>query len=341
MASSKRAETLHIPEARFVRPDGTTQLVQPVLEGSGAYLRPGRAFYDASQHKDKLQCPYCNLRVDFNKGSGAMICGTQLEGTRAHFKKAPRQNHEPTCKLPKTAGSSDSEIDLNAPYRIHLNMLLGGRTDPEHPVYERAQGGKVVARDPRLQPEEVVVPGDTTDEKKIVKKYKESVPVKSVHDLVDLMRRGDVARLKGALVVHNTVVPWTDFAILNERRLKSLMDRLRNGASHPVLLHVGLYQAAEGRYAEGQKLFYERDEKGARFIIPRIYMDGPGTADSFPTRGNYLVVGMARMHFNERGGAYFLNISIKNPDQVTSYSPADLAAEARARAEKRQTAPAL
>lgn len=339
MASSKRSETLHIPEARFVKPDGTTQLVQPVLEGSGAYLRPGRTFYDASQHKHKLLCPYCNLRVDFNKGSGAIICGTQLEGTRAHFKKAPWQEHEPTCKLPKTAGSSDSVIDPNAPYRIHLNMLLGGRADLEHPVYERAQGGKVIARDPRLKPEEVIVPGDSPGKSKTIKRYKESVPVKSVHDLIDLMRRGDFARLRGALVVHNTIVPWTDFAILNESRLKSLMDRLRNGASHPVLLHVGLSAPAKGLYAEGQKLFYERDQKGARFIIPRIYMDGPRTADSFPAQGHYLVVGMARARFNEKGGACFLNISIKSPDQVTSYSPGDLIAEARARAEKRQTAP--
>lgn len=340
MASSKRTETLHIPEARFINPDGTTQLVQPVLEESGAYLRPGRAFYNASQHKNKLLCPYCDLRVDFNKGSGAIICGTQLGGTRAHFKKAPKQDHEPTCKLPKTAAPSDSEIDHNAPYRIHLNILMGGKADSEHPVYERAQGGKVIAHDPRLQPEEVIIPGNTPDQKKVIKRYKESVSVKSVQDLIDLMRRGEKARLMDSLVVHTTIVPWMDFAILDDKsRMRHLVNRLKNGASHPVLLHVGLYSAAEGKYAEGAKLFYERDEQGAHFITPRIYMDGLDTQGSFPTRGNYLVVGMARIKFNEKSRNHFLNISLKEPAQVEFCNLGDLRAEARVQAAKRQMAP--
>ncbi len=330
-SSKKRAETLHIPEARFVQPDGTTQLVQPVLVGTEQRIRPGRVAYDHEKHHMKLLCPYCDVRVDFNKGSGA-ACGTQLDGQRPHLKTARGQEHAATCKLPTIAHDSDSQVDKSAPYRVHLNMLLGGRTDHLRPVYERAKGGKVVANDARLRPQEIDM-GDRT-----IKVYKEAVSIKHVRDLYDLMRRGEAERLRHALVVHNTVLPWTDFAIMNKKRLETLMDRLLNGASHPVLLHMGLEHKAHGA-AVGRKTFYKRDSSGAKFIIPRVYMDGPGTENAFPRAGDYLVVGMPRVHFNEKSGAYFLNISVKNPGQVMAFSPQDLLLEARTKAAKRQMEP--
>ena len=331
LSSKKRAETLHIPEARFVQPDGTTQLVQPVLVGTQQRIRPGRVAYDPEKHHMKLLCPYCNVRVDFNKGSGA-ACGTQLDGQRPHLKTAPGQDHAADCKLPTIPHDSDSQIDKNAPYRVHLNMLLGGRSDRLRPVYERVKGGKVIANDERLRPQELDVDGHT------VKIYKEAVPIKDVRALYDLMRRGEGERLRHSLVVHNTVTPWTDFAILNKKRLEGLVDRLLNGASHPVMLYVGLDRPGQAM-VEGRKVFYKRDSGGAKFIIPRIYMDGQGTDNAFPVAGNYLVVGMPRVHFNEKSGAYFLNISVKDPVQVMPFSPQDLLLEARAKAAKRQVEP--
>lgn len=335
MSSSKRAETLHIPEARFVLPDGSTQLVQPVLAGTEKYLRPGRVPYDHEKHHLKLLCPYCDVRVDFNNSSGAS-CGVQIEGPRSYFRKAPKQDHAADCKLPHFRNASGSLIDKTAPYRVHLNMLLGGRYDPAHPVYERTQGGRIVAHDARLRPEELIVREEGNDAK-IVKIYKESVSIRHVRGLHDLIRRGSGERLKNALVVHNAVDPWQDFAIMNKGRLAGLMDRLMNGASHPVLLHVHLNESPRA-FAEGERVFYKRDEEGARFIVPRLYMDGPGTRDAMPAAGDYLVVGMARASFNERSRACFLNISVKNPDQVMAYSPAALLAEARTRAARQQTA---
>lgn len=330
-SSNKRPETLHIPEARFVQPDGTTQLVQPVLVGTADRIRPGRVAYDPEKHHMKLLCPYCDVRVDFNKGSGA-ACGTQLDGQRPHLKTARGQDHAASCKLPSIHHDSESLIDKRAPYRVHLNMLLGGRTDHLRPVYERAQGGKVVAHDERLRPQEIESGGHT------VKIYKEAVSIRHVRGLYDLMRRGEGERLRQSLVVHNTVTPWLDFAIMNKERLERLMDRLLKGASHPVLLHVGLDRPAQGM-AEGRKAFYKRDSDGAKFIIPRIYMDGQGTAQAFPAAGNYLVVGLPRVHFNDCSGAYFLNISVKDPAQVMPFSPQDLLWEARTRAARRQSTP--
>lgn len=330
-SSKKRAETLHIPEARFVQPDGSTQLVQPVLTGTEQRIRPGRVAYDPEKHHLKLLCPYCDVRVDFNKGSGA-ACGTQLDGQRPHLKTARGQEHAASCKLPTIAHNSDSQIDKDAPYRVHLNMLLGGRSDHLRPVYERARGGKVIANDERLRPQEIEI-GDRT-----VKVYKEAVSIKNVRDLYDLMRRGEGDRLRDSLVVHNTVLPWMDFAILNEKRLRDLMDRLLKGASHPVMLRVGLDRSTR-LMAEGHKTFYKRGEQGAKFVIPHIYMDGPETHDSFKTAGDYLVVGMPRVHFNDKSGAYFLNISVKEPGQVMPFSPQELLVEARAKAAKRHMEP--
>lgn len=328
-SSKKRAETLHIPEARFDESDGTTQLVQPVLPGTEQRMRPGRVAYDPEKHHMKLLCPYCDVRVDFNKGSGA-ACGTQLDGQRPHFKTARGQEHAADCKLPTIQHETDSQIDKNAPYRVHLNMLLGGRTDHLRPVYERIKGGKVVANDERLRPQEIEVDGHT------VKVYKEAVSIKHVRALYDLMRRGEGERLRHSLVVHNTVTPWTDFAILNKKRLEGLMDRLLKGASHPVMLYIGLDRAAHRQMAEGRKAFYKRDTDGAKFIIPRLYMDGADTHDVFPAAGDYLVVGMPRVHFNEKSGAYMLNISVKNPAQVMAFSPQELLLEAQAKAAKRR-----
>lgn len=327
-SSKKRAETLHIPEARFVQPDGTTQLVQPVLTGTAQPMRPGRVAYDPEKHHMKLMCPYCDVRVDFNKGSGA-ACGTQLDGQRPHLKTAPGQDHAKDCKLPSVQHESDSQIDKSAPYRVHLNMLLGGRTDHLRPIYERARGGKVVARDARLRPQEIEVDG------RMVKLYKEAVSIRDVRGLYDLMRRGEGERLLHALVVHNAVLPWTDFAILNKKRLGGLMDRLLKGASHPVLLYVGVERPGS-HMVEGRKTFYKRDSHGANFIIPRLYMDGPGTPGAFPAAGDYLVVGMPRVHLNEKSGAYFLNISLRDPAQVMKFSPQELLREAQARAARRQ-----
>lgn len=329
----KRSETLHIPEARFVAADGSVQLVQPATEG--ARLRPGRVAYDPAQHRLKLMCPYCDVRVDFNKGSGA-ACGAQVEGARAHFKKARGQEHATHCNLPHVMGDSDSIIDKAAPYRVHLNMNLGGRYDPSRPVYQRMPNGKVVAHDPRLQPELRVVNDHGVARE--VKVYKEAQSIRTVKDLHDLMRRGEAERLRGALVVHNTVTPWTDFAIMNTPRLQRLMDRLMNGASHPVLLHVSMANMPQN-HVEGAKVFYKRDQAGAHFIVPRVFLDGPQTKPAFSQPGDYLVVGVPRAHFNERSGTYFLNLSIKSPDQVMAFSPQDLVAEARARAAKRQGLP--
>lgn len=327
-SSKKRPETLHIPEARFVLPDGTTQLVQPVVAGMAQRIRPGRVPYDPEIHYKNLLCPYCDVRVDFNKGSGA-ACGTQFDGQRPHLKTARGQNHALHCKLPSIPHDSDSLVDKKAPFRVHLNMLLGGRIDHQRPVYERARGGKVIANDERLRPQEVEIDGRT------VKLYKEAVSIKHVRNLYDLMRRGESERLCNALVVHNAVVPWLDFAILNEKRLRGLMDRLLKGASHPVMLCVGLDSPARIK-AEGRKVFYKRDGQGEQFIIPRLYMDGAETHDSCAAAGDYLVVGMPRVHFNEKSGAYFLNISIKEPGQVMKFLPQDLLQEARAKAAKRQ-----
>lgn len=326
----KRSETLHIPEARYVTPEGAVQLVQPV--GAGVRLRPGRVAYDHAQHHLKLMCPYCDVRVDFNKGSGA-ACGAQVEGARAHFKKARGQEHAKDCNLPHVMGESDSIVDKTAPYRVHLNMNLGGRYDFVRPVYERMADGKVVAHDVRLQPalRSVQEAGET----RIVKVYKEAVSIRTVQDLHDLMRRGAGDRLRGALVVHNTVTPWTDFAVMNKKRLQALMDRLLNGASHPVMLHLCMEQTPQ-HHVEGAKVFYKRDEQGAHFIVPRVFLDGPQTRAAFTVAGDYLVVGIPRVQFNARSGAYFLNLSVKSAEQVMAFSPQELLAEARARVAKRQ-----
>ncbi|QQG37023.1 MAG: hypothetical protein HYS17_04465 [Micavibrio aeruginosavorus] len=335
MSAYKRVETLHIPEARFVREDGSTQLVQPVLADE-QYLRPGRIPYDREQHHMKLLCPYCDVRVDFNRGSGAAICGTQITGTRAHFRKAPGQEHGVQCKLPATGDDeSNSEIDPRAPYRIHLNMLMGGAAGNQPPVYGRAKGGKVITFDERLQPQKAIVPVKD-GQGRIVKRYKKTVSVRDVQDIIGLMKKGEFDRLKNSLVIHNTVVQWTDFAILNAQRLRALVDRLLRGASHPIMLHFGLEKPVRGLYAEGNKILYKQEGENDWPIVPRIYMDGPDTKDVFNAKGAYLVMGMPRVHFNKRSGVYFLNISLKSSGQVAAYSPAALLAEARERAQMRQ-----
>lgn len=339
--AKKRSETLHIPEARFIEGDGTVRLVQPV--SAGERVRPGRVAYDPEKHRMKLMCPYCDVRVDFNKGSGA-ACGAQVDGARAHFKKARGQEHAADCDLPHVLGDSDSIVDKHAPYRVHLNMNLGGRYNVMRPIYERMPNGKVVAHDGRLQPEMRLINDHGLPRE--VKVYKEAVSIREVKDLHDLMRRGEGERLRGSLVVHNAVTPWTDFAVLNKKRLKALMDRLLNGASHPVMLHVCMEQKPQ-HHVEGAKVFYKRDERGAHFIVPRVFLDGPETRQAFDKPGNYLVVGIPRVQFNERSGAFFLNMSVKSPAQVMAFSPSELVEEARARAAKRQgqstatTGPAL
>lgn len=326
-------DTLHISEARLIGEDGKVTFVQPALEGE--YLRPGRVAYDKDIHYKKLVCSHCNVRVDFNKGAGVNSGGANLRGSRPHFKKAPKQDHELSCDLPKLGPQhSDSEIDTSIGFRIHLNADFNAPLNHGKPVYERGQGGKVVANDDRLKPAEKTIDlgqGQT----KTINVYRETLVVRNVNDIVNLMRRGELKRLKDSLVVNNVALPWNRFAILGENRLRNLVHRLRNGASHPVILKVGVYQPADGNYAESAKVFFERTEKGASFIIPRIYMDGADTVDAFPARGEYLVLGLPRLSFNKQSGAYFLNISLKDAACVAPYFEGEVLAEARMRDERR------
>lgn len=334
MANKPRPiETLHIPEARFILPDGTTQMVQPALPGE--YLRPGRMAYDRNVHHKKLICPHCDIRVDFNKGSGLAIAGTQINGSRPHFKKAPKQDHAADCELPLLLqNKSETEIDKNAGYRIHLNTVFFGAVDYRNPVYERTSGShKVVANDPRLQPweETVALPNGKM---RIVKTQRESVPVKNVADIIDLMRRGELNRLKESLVVNNVVIPWKQFAILGDNRMRGLVARMLDGASHPVLMRVGFYKGVDDDLAVGEKLFYQRENNKPRFIIPHIYLDSPRVKDAFAARGQYLVLGVPRVKVDKKSGAIFLNISLKDLAFVAPYYPDQIEADGRARMKK-------
>lgn len=343
-AKHRPLSTLYIPEARYITPEGKTEWIVPALEGEA--VAPGRVAYDPSVHHMKLKCSHCNVRIDFNKGAGIAAAGTQLKGARPHLKTAPKQDHEDTCTLPDSSSHESSSLfDKSLGYRLHLNSVFAS-ADTLRPVYERAANGKVIANDPRLQPrEEVRKDKDGNDIK--VSIYRESIAVHTPEDFINLMRRGEFSRLKDSLVVNNTVIPWHDFAILDDKRLRHLVDRLRNGASHPVLLKVALYEPAEDTCAQSKKVFYERDQYGAHFIVPRVYLDGKQTADgghetdpAFPSRGEYLVLGLPRLKIDQRSGAYFLNMSLKDPANAVPYYYDNIIEEGKARDAKRQASAA-
>lgn len=325
----KPVDTLHIPEARFIE-NGRTVLVQPALEGEP--LRPGRVAYDENKHRMKLLCPHCDVRVDFNKGSGAGICGNNLAGARPHFKKAPKMAHGEDCILPlrEAREGHHHSFDPDKGYRINLNVSgwpsleFNERARP----YERAQGGKIIINDERLMD-------------------RERFKAQSVEDFLKFIRRGEFGRLRDSLVVHGSaVMPWENFMIRYDKktgheRFRQLADRLLRGASHPVLMEVRFYNApASDKVAQSERIFYRRDDKDrAHFIVPRVYLDSNRVADSFPVRGSYLVMGVPRIKTIEEPGRviHFLNLSLKEPGHTAQFNIRDVLLEANANALKRRT----
>lgn len=327
-------DRLHVTEACVIDEGGSKEFVQPALPKEA--IRPGRVRYDASKHYGRLQCldKNCSAKLIFNKGSG-VVCGGPGLSRRPHFKLAPDEKHSPDCEMPRSHHKkSDSRIDKNKPRRIHVNAELGGKPDAEHSVYQYGGDGTIVANDARLAPEltEIFKEG----EKKIIKVYKEATPVRNVNDIINLIRLGEIERLKNSLVIYNTVIPWEKFAVVNATRMKDLVNRFHNGASHPVLLRVGLGEPVSGDCAVGLSIFFKRDDKGAHFITPRIFMDGPGTKGSFSEAGNYLVLGYPKLKYDQKLRMHFLDISLKDPSYVQAYSPETLNAEVYANAAKRQ-----
>ncbi len=315
---------LKIPKARAVLDDGTVEdVVLPT-----ALARVDAVAYDPDRHKGKLHCPSCDVKVHFNRGS-AVMCGGTMQGQRPHFKTNPGNPHDPSCAYIVTYDDVEhEEVDRTRGYRIHLNLAaLSTLFNERARHYQRADGRRIVTDDPRLV-------------------GRESLAVQSASDLITrLLKNGDPARIRDSVVVQGKhILPWNQFFIRHSSdgkdntRFHALTERLlgmNKGARVPVLMEIRADQPAQWNQRgdagvmDSQKFFWRRNDGGAEFIAPRLYLDPPAhgkmaaeTAHLLQAitseAGAYLVMGFARLHtYQTRTGLlHALNISVSDESQI-------------------------
>jgi len=316
----REQDRLLIPEARLVdENEQTIALVQPVTDPS-VILRPGRIAYNREAHYGRLRCPYCSLKVLFNKGAETTGAGN-LHGPSSHFQKEAGSNHEDHCLIPlRDQTNSEDKIDYTKGYRLRLNvpsLQSMFRRASYHlnqssylpPVYERGADRKLHIVHPELV-------------------GREGFTIKNADDLLRFMRRGDFDRIRDARFnILHSVYPWEKMAILPATkqdpaaRYRTLVNRLLDRIIQPCAIYVGLPRGACGTSIKAKKLFLARDDQNrAHFLSTHLYIDDESARDIFPIGGGYLVLAMPRLNTETHGKTvnHMLNLSIRSPEQVTA-----------------------
>ena len=324
------SEQLLMPEARVPGQDGSadTAVMLP-----GARLRPDAVHYDEGQHKGKLVCAHCSAKVHFNAGAQT-VCGDNLRGPQAHFKRNPGQKHKQDCLIPMRLdeGRDPKEYDLTRGYRIHLNLgLIANEFNAKSRLFHRDGDGRIIFSDPDLA-------------------AREPYTAKTAGDLVKLMEHGHYRRLRDSVVVHrDTVTPWSEFFIRYNRRgngrvgypnprFVGLVEKLSGEgarAALPVLLEFKLQKPVEPKegatsaHGLSRAITWKQEGNKTHIIQPRVFIDNlrdEGVAGSMKEPGIYLLLGMARQGIYSEWDRvkHFLNISVTRADQILKKDVAEI-----------------
>lgn len=315
------------PEARFLKPDGTEQVVQ----GWGP-LREGNVRYDKYVHKDHIKCLCCNAAMRLQEGSAA-AGGSSGTGRTSYF--TPVKKHEEDCiRALHRPAPVEQKIDRTKGYRIHINTRqFSSEFNKRSGVYEVSAEGHVIAiNDPDLKDREVYV-------------------VKDIQDMIALMKKADGKRLSDSKVIFgNESIDWKDFCIPFDMpaRYRKLTARAITAKGEDELPFALMeIHTTKGRVFRGfspqagsnipaSRIDFGRDKRGIiREIEPSADIknrDNTHVMWGFQDAGTYLVMGVVRHHTFEgdRRTIEYLNVSVDHPGQFQKASMENIRREARA-----------
>ncbi len=269
--------------------------------------------------------------------------GSSGVGSTSHFvAKGP---HDPECLVPKRAatGEPPKPIDRSKGYILLIETAEFSYTfNQRSGFYEVSKFGRRVRADDSLKDREVLT-------------------VRGVKDLMNFIRRGEKERiLDTTAVFQNNLIPWRKLCILSDKpeRIADLVERAkaRKGMEEPPFALVEikttkpLYHGKRmidrqwkvprapvspveiGRSRTGMPIF-------ARFDVYLDNQRNTNVSHALYQPGTYFVLGEVRHTVAKGGNRHYLSISVTHPDQIEPVNIANLAAEAKAAAEKRTPKP--
>ncbi len=306
---------LLIPEARFIRSNGTAVFVVP----RGTPIEDARTVrYDPLVHKGHLKCPHCEADIRFREGS-VSVRGSSEAGRRGHFALFPGGHHDAGCEVEKSPQyRRPLPIDKTKGFRIHINT--SGYSDVFNEKSGVYDGGS-------LPPE---------------LRVREPISIKSAAELVTLLERaharGEFDRINGSIVIfRNKSLSWQEFLVRPDRtgngRVAALVDRLESPDS-PHICAIVLDNQTPKQFSWDDREIEFRDvymKRGHRRERARLFVSIPDARNTilntaFSEAGSYLVLGMPTMrsYDTKKGPVHFLNIKVDRLDALTPFNPASL-----------------
>ena len=314
---------IKMDEARFIDPvSGVAQVVQL----PGTRLRGANSHYIGALHKGFLTCRFCDAAVHYHAGR-ERIAGDNLNGQTHHFHTNPGQEHSADCSWPDIHERAEKSTvyDDHKGYKIHLNIPgLGGLF--------RRRSGKVYTRD---------------EDKKIISlvpdlNARRPKSVATLSDMIELIKRGDFDRLKESVVVHHDhIVPWDRFLVRHDyggetgqQRFGKLIRSLQQGTTGPCLMEVFNDKAGhKGNRRMSRPVHWYNDEHGREHVIvPTLWLEDRALYPLMNREGRFLALGYPRHHAQAAGSdkvIHYLNLSIRDPQQLAAASLRQIAREAR------------
>lgn len=320
-----------IPEARFIRPNGTEIFVVPTGALIDAKEINTTTHYYEPEHKGHLKCPHCDADVRFRNGSTS-VRGSSEKGRRDHFALFPGGFHDKGCDLENNpAYRRPLIVDRTKGFRIHINT--SGYSD----VFNEKSG--------------VYDGGPLTDELRL----REPVSIKSANDLVKLLERGEFERIQDSIVIfRNKQLSWNDFFIRTEEgnpRVAKLVDRLEAGEGETfcaivVSAEKGRFFSFRQRELEFDRLPILRQDDMYETVIPQVRVRNDHNTllnAAFSMAGSYLVLAVptSKPYDAKDERRHYLTLRLDNRDMATLFDPhktRDIGLERRAKRQSKDGA---
>lgn len=300
----------NISEARFIKPDGTEQIVQ-----AGGELRSGNVRYDRHTHEGHLKCLCCDATARLKSGRSSQA-GSSAPGTSSYFTVA---RHKKDCvEYLRHADPSTQKIDRTKGYRLHLNMsAFSDVFNDRSGVYEISEGGRITINDPDLR-------------------GRESFAVNDMKELVAFMNWADPKRLADTVpIFRNKKLDWGQFFVdmSDPAQAASLADRAKareKGEEPPfALLKIETMRSYVGhRWGKVDPLPLDPFDAGEtkarrkREVYLQVWLDAqdvPGVRWGFHDKGEHYVLCTVRHGLRKDNGPTvrdWVNVSIRDPRQI-------------------------
>lgn len=318
-----------IPEARYIAPDGKTLFVLP----PNTPWKEDSVYFNEQEHRGNLLCPCCDEPVTFRHGTKS-TAGSTFGGRRGHFALFPGGHHRLGCEIEASAQyQRRPSIDKSKGYRIHLNTRhYSNAFNEETGVYGRGPDGRTIILDPDFRDREI---------------YR----LKSVHDLVTLLERGENTRLNDSkLVFRNEVLKWDEFFIRasvdnKHPRFIDLLNRLERNKKREtycamvVRTDKSLMASPKHPFLTFSSIPIARDNGIFESIRPEVFVrdaDNYQLRSMFYKAGSYLIMGVPRhsVYDGRDGRTHTIKITLDSLDAAVRFDIRETARIAKERAAK-------